>query len=132
MHFLTEDWLCDVATDVIGKSVLITAALTLIERSLLPDRPVFLITAGRRGGGKTTTLIMLLVAITGHRPAAAAWSPNDEERRKTLLAYLLEGAPALIWDNIARGTQISCPHIERACTTAFYTDRRLGVTEVVA
>jgi hypothetical protein len=106
--------------------------LTLIERSLLPDRLAFFITAGRRGGGKTTTLIMLLMAITGARPAAAAWSKNEEERRKALLAYLLEATPAIIWDNIERGSQISCPHIERSCTTAFYADRRLGVSELAA
>jgi hypothetical protein len=131
MRFLMDDWLCDVVTDDAGKCVLISAALTLIERSLLPERPVFFVTAGRRGGGKTTTLVMLLVAITGSRPAAAAWSPNEEERRKALLSYLLEGVPAIIWDNIPRGAQISCPHIERACTTAFYSDRRLGVNELV-
>jgi hypothetical protein len=73
-RFLLDEWLCDVATDFAGKCVLLAAALTLIERSLLPDRPVFFVTAGRRGGGKTTTLIMLLMAVTGARPAAAAWS----------------------------------------------------------
>lgn len=132
LEFLTGTWLCDVATDYTGKCILIAAALTLIERSLLPDRPVFFVTAGRRGGGKTTTLIMLLMAITGIRPAAAAWSPNEEERRKALLAYLMEALPAIIWDNIPRGAQISCPHIERSCTTAFYSDRKLGVSELVA
>ena len=132
LTFLTDTWLCDVATDYTGKCILIAAALTLIERSLLPDRPVFFVTAGRRGGGKTTTLIMLLMAVTGVRPSAAAWSPNEEERRKALLAYLMEALPAIIWDNIPRGTQISCPHIERSCTTAFYSDRRLGVSELVA
>ncbi len=131
-RFLLDDWLCDVAADFTGKCILIASALTLIERSLLPDRPAFFVTAGRRGGGKTTTLIMLLMAVTGVRPAAAAWSPNEEERRKALLAYLMEALPALIWDNIARGSQISCPHIERSCTTAFYSDRRLGVSELVA
>ena len=130
--FLTDEWLVDVATDFTGKCILIAAALTLIERSLLPDRPVFFVTAGRRGGGKTTTLIMLLMAITGLRPAAAAWSPNEEERRKAMLAYFMEALPCIIWDNIQRGSQISCPHIERSCTTAFYSDRRLGVSEMVA
>ena len=38
----------------------------------------------------------------------------------------------LIWDNIPRGTQITCPHIERSCTSAYYTDRKLGVSETVA
>jgi hypothetical protein len=132
MRFLTEDWLCDVAADYTGKACLIAAALTVIERSLLPERPVFFVTAGRRGGGKTTALIMLLMAVTGVRPSAAAWSTNEEERRKALLAYLMEAIAAIVWDNIPRGTQISCPHIEKACTTAFYSDRRLGVSEMVA
>jgi hypothetical protein len=132
MRFLTDEWLCDVATSYTGKCTLIAAALSVIERSLLPDRPVFWVTAGRRGGGKTTTLIMLLVAVTGIRPAAAAWSPNEEERRKALLAYLLEALPALIWDNIPHGAKISCPHIERSCTTALYSDRKLGVSETIA
>jgi hypothetical protein len=75
---------------------------------------------------------MLMTAVTGVRPAAAAWSPNEEERRKALLAYLLEALPAIIWDNIPRGTQISCAHIERSCTTAVYSDRKLGLSETIA
>lgn len=132
MRFLTDEWLCDVATDYAGKCILIAAALTVIERSLLPDRPTFWVTAGRRGGGKTTTIIMLLVAVTGIRPAAAAWSPNEEERRKALLAYLLEALAAIVWDNIPRGAQIACAHIEKSCTSAFYSDRKLGVSETIA
>lgn len=132
MRFLTDDWLCDVATDYAGKCTLIAAALTIIERSLLPDRPAFFVTAGRRGGGKTTTLTMLILAVTGIMPAAAAWSTNEEERRKALLSYFLSGVAYILWDNIARGSQISCPHIEKSCTAAYYSDRRLGVSEMVA
>jgi hypothetical protein len=131
MEFLCDEWLVDVATDDIGKATIIAAALTLIERSLLPDRPCFFITAGRRGNGKTTTTIMLVVAVTGGRPAAAAWSSNEEERRKALMSYFLYGVPYILWDNIPRGTQISCPHIEKSCTSAYYSDRRLGVSEMV-
>jgi hypothetical protein len=131
LTFLTDNWLVDVATDYTGKCTLIAACLTLIERSLLPERLAFFVTAGRRGGGKTTTLMMLLMAITGVRPAAAAWSPDAEERRKALLSYLMSGVPAVVWDNIPRGNLISCPHIERACTSESYVDRRLGVNELV-
>jgi hypothetical protein len=131
MEFLCDDWLCDVATDYTGKCTLIAAALTVIERSLLPDRPAFWVTAGKRGGGKTTTLVMLIMAVTGTRPAAAAWSPNDEERRKSLLSYFLAGVAYILWDNIGRGSQISCPHVEKSCTAAYYSDRRLGVSEMV-
>jgi hypothetical protein len=132
MRFLTDDWLCDISTTYAGKCILIAAALTVIERSVLNERPAFFVTAGRRGGGKTTALIMLLMAVTGIRPSAAAWSPNEEERRKSLLSYLIEGLPAIIWDNIPRGLSLGCPHIEKSCTTAFYSDRRLGVSEMVS
>ena len=132
MEFLCDEWLCDVATDYAGKCTLIAAALTVIERSLLPDRPAFFVTAGRRGGGKTTTLTMLIMAVTGIWPAAAAWSTNEEERRKALLSYFLYGVGYILWDNIPRGTQIACPHIEKSCTAAYYSDRKLGVSEMVA
>jgi hypothetical protein len=131
MRFLTDDWLCDVQTDYAGKCNIIAAALTIIERSLLDQRPAYFVTAGRRGGGKTTTLTMLIVAVTGIMPAAAAWSKDDEERRKALISYLLEGVSYILWDNIPRGTHISCPHIEKSCTATFYADRKLGVSEIV-
>src|SRR5215471_4616282 len=132
MKFLCDDWLCDVATDYTGKCTLVAAALSMIERSLLDQRPAFFVTAGRRGGGKTTTLTMLIMAVTGIWPAAAAWSTNEEERRKALLSYFLYGVTYILWDNIGRGQQISCPHIEKSCTAAYYSDRRLGVSEMVA
>jgi hypothetical protein len=132
MRFLTDEWLVDVATDYAGKCTIIAIALTIIERSFLDQRPAFFVTAGRRGGGKTTTLTMLIKAITGVMPAAAAWSSNEDERRKALLSYFLYGVPYILWDNIARGTQISCPHIEKSCTAAYYADRKLGVSETIA
>jgi hypothetical protein len=129
MKRLCDEWLVDVSVDLAGKATLLTAAGSIIERTLLSDRPIYFVTAPRRGGGKTTVLVMILVAITGIRPAAAAWSTNEEERRKALMAYLLEALPAIIWDNIPRGSQISCPHIEKSCTSEFLSDRKLGVSE---
>jgi hypothetical protein len=131
LRFLTDEWLIDVQTDFIGKCIIVAAALTIIERSLLDQRPVFFVTAGRRGGGKTTTLTMLIIAVTGVWPAAAAWSGGVEERRKALLSYFMDGLSYILWDNIPRGFQISCPHIERSCTSAYYADRKLGVSEAV-
>jgi hypothetical protein len=132
MKYLTAEWLCDVKTDYSGKCIIIAAALTVIERSLLPERPVFFVTAGKRGSGKTTTLTMMIMAITGMRPAAATWSTDEEERRKSLFSYFMTGVSYILWDNIKRGTQINCPHIERSCTIGDYKDRKLGVSEIVA
>jgi hypothetical protein len=128
LEYLTNEWLCDVSTDFPGKCVLIAMALTILERVLLPERPAFFVTAGKRGGGKTTALRMLMLAVTGQKPAAVAWSSNEEERRKAMLAHLSEGLAALVWDNIALGTSIAWPTLEKVLTTDAYTDRVLGVT----
>jgi hypothetical protein len=130
MRFLTDEWLCDVAADYQGKGTIIACALTILERALLPQRPAFFVTAGQRGGGKTTTIHMISMAAVGLPASAAAWSPNEEERRKALFSYLGMGLPLLVWDNIARGSTISCPSIEKSLTTEHYSDRVLGYTEV--
>jgi hypothetical protein len=128
VDFLANDWLCDVATDVAGKCVLIALALTILERVLLPERPAYFVTAGKRGGGKTTAVMMVVLAVTGKKPPAAAWSTNDEERRKAILSYLAEGLAVLVWDNISLGTTISCKTLEAVLTAESYSDRILGQT----
>jgi hypothetical protein len=132
MKFLTDDWLVDVKTGYPGKCVAIAEALTIIERSLLPDRPAFFHTAGKSGSGKTTLIKMIIAAVTGCHAAASAWTSNEDERRKAVLAYFMAGVPYILWDNIPRGFQVTCPHIERSCTSAYYADRLLGVSEMVA
>jgi hypothetical protein len=129
MQFLTDEWLRDVATDYAGKCVLIAAACSVLERLLFSERPAYFVTAGQRGGGKTTVINMIATAVLGMRAAAAGWSGNEEERRKALLSYLGEGLPMLVWDNLPRGLQISCPTIEKCLTTDAFCDRVLGVSE---
>jgi hypothetical protein len=73
---------------------------------------------------------MITLAALGRRAAAAAWSESPEERKKALFSYLRQGVAALAWDNIARGSAISCPHIEAALTASEISDRVLGVSKV--
>jgi hypothetical protein len=129
IQFLTDEWLCDVATDYPGKCVIIACALTIIERAILPERPAFFVVAGQRGGGKTTTIHMVSKVVLGIPACAAAWSMDEDERRKALFSYFSAGVPMLTWDNITRGSTISCPHIEKALTNEFYSDRVLGLSE---
>jgi hypothetical protein len=114
MDFLVNEWLCDVAADYTGKCILIAIAASIIERTELPERPAFFISAGQRGGGKTTVVNMISVAVLGTRAPASGFSPSEEERRKALLAYLTEGLALIAWDNIPRGASISSPSIEKA------------------
>jgi len=130
LSFLLNEWLVDVALDHVGKCVAILLALTLLQRALLPERPAFFVTAGQRGGGKTTLVNMIIAGVLGRRAAAASWSDNTEERKKALFSYLRQSMAALVWDNIARGAHISCPHIEAALTASEISDRVLGVSSV--
>jgi hypothetical protein len=130
LNFLFDEWLLDVALDRVGKCIAIMLALTLIERAFLPERPAFFVTAGQRGGGKTTLVHMITLAVLGRNAAAAGWSKNPEERKKALFSYLRQGVAFLAWDNIPRGSAISCPHIEAALTASEVSDRVLGVSRV--
>ena len=73
---------------------------------------------------------MITLAALGRRAAAAAWSDTREERKKALFSYLRQGVACLAWDNIPRGSTITCPHIEAALTAAEISDRVLGVSRV--
>jgi hypothetical protein len=127
--FLRDEWLVDVTADAEGKAILIASAMSILERALFPARPIYFVTAGLRGCGKTTILAMIIYAVTGVKPSARAWTSNVDERRKSLLAILSAGMPAVVWDNVPRGTAINCQYIEAASTTEVYQDRILGVTE---
>jgi hypothetical protein len=129
VEFLLEEWLCDVLCDRATKYAIIALCLTLIERAILPERPGAIITAGRRGGGKTTLINMMAMAVLGRPASAAAWSTDEEERRKAIFAYLRLGPALICWDNIKRGTEIHCPHLEKALTAELYDDRVLGLSE---
>ena len=128
--YLFDEWLVDVASDEVGKAIAIMLAMTLIERALLPERPAFFVTAGQRGGGKTTLVNMITLAALGRQAAAAGWSDSSEERKKALFSYLRQGVACLAWDNISRGSAISCPHIEAALTASETSDRVLGASQV--
>jgi hypothetical protein len=130
LHFLTDQWLIDVPTDFAGKVKLLALASTALQRGVLPERPCFFVTAGQRGNGKTTAINMVSVAVVGHTAAAAAWSFSKEEQRKSLLSYLQEGLPLIVWDNIERGATIASSSIEKSLTLPTYSDRVLGVTGI--
>jgi hypothetical protein len=131
-RWLCDEWQIDVLTGMTGKMVIISLALTLIQRLLLAMRPAFLISAGLRGGGKTTLCHMLMMAVFGRMAAAASWSENQEERRKSLFAHFRQGVACLVWDNIKNGAEIACPEVEKALTSPTIQDRILGVSQGAA
>ena len=126
LSWLVNEWMIDVLVSTEGKLIAVMLCLTIIERVLLDEKPVFFITAGQRGGGKTTLLHMISAATLGRMAAAASWSDNQEERRKSVFSYFRQGVAFLVWDNIGRGSAVSCPEIEKAATSPEISDRVLG------
>jgi hypothetical protein len=96
VQWLFDNWLCDVLADAKGKLTAILAALTCIQRTLLAERPAFLINAGKRGGGKTTLCNMITMAVYGRRASATSWSPHEEERRKSVFSSFLAGVACMV------------------------------------
>jgi hypothetical protein len=127
-QLLVEEMLCDVATDADGLASAIAYMGTLSEAPLLPERPAFMVQAPQRGGGKTTLLHMCSHVVFNRPAAATAWSDSKEERRKAIFAGALEGQRSQVFDNIPRGTAITCPEIEKLLTAEEITDRVLGET----
>lgn len=125
-RLLADEWMADVATNPAGKAVMVAYLLSLMQRVILPERPLFMFSAGQRGSGKTTAVSMATVAALGRRPAAASWSSSEDERGKALFAAQREGVASIAFDNIPAGAALSCPHIERALTSPEATDRVLG------
>ena len=132
LDFLLNDWLVDVSCSFTDKCTAIALVLTMIERSLLVERPVGFIDAPSAESGKTTLVKLMAAAVTGLDAVAFAWSLNEEERRKALLSYFDAGLTYVLWDNIPDGMLISCPHLERSCTASYYADRKLGVSEFIS
>jgi hypothetical protein len=124
-RFLVDEMLADVATDATGKAVMVAHMLSMLERLVLTERPMFIYSAGQRGSGKTTAVSMVTMAALGRRPAAASWASAEEERGKALFAALREGVAAVAFDNVPAGALLSCPHVERALTSAEITERVL-------
>jgi len=124
--FLVEEMLCDVATDADGLATTVAFMTTIVESPLLAEQPTFLIDAPQRGGGKTTVVHMCSHVALNRPAAAVAWSDSKEERRKAIFAAALGGHQLVPFDNIARGTGITCPEIEKLVTAEEITDRVLG------
>ena len=115
-----------------GMAALVALLLTGMSHPVLPEKPVFRITAPQRGSGKTTLVNMIVRPIARRSAVAASWSVSEEERRKAFFAVAREGHGILMIDNIPRGTVIRDATIERFATSAEVRDRVLGESRTEA
>jgi hypothetical protein len=72
---------------------------------------------------------METTAVLGRPATGALWADDPNERRKAMFAYSMQGVASLVFDNIADGSEITCPVIEEMLTSPTISDRVLGVSD---
>jgi hypothetical protein len=78
------------------------AALTAALRAPLPTAPGIVIDGNTIGAGKGKAARALAVIAAGGLPAVITEGHNDEETEKRISAAVLQGAPAILIDNLQR------------------------------
>jgi hypothetical protein len=111
------------------QSVCAAAILTALVRRILPLAPAFSFDAPAAGSGKTL-LAECIALLTGQAPALAPECREEDELRKRLLSFLMEGAPSVLLDNI-KG-QFKSSALEAFLTASRYADRILGASNIVS
>ena len=84
------------------RPLLAAAALTAALRTSLPAAPAIVLDGNTVGVGKGKCARALAVLATGTLPAMIAEGHNDEETDKRIAAAILQGAPAILLDNLQR------------------------------
>jgi hypothetical protein len=78
------------------------AALTAALRASLPTAPAIVLDGNTIGAGKGKAARALAIIATGGLPAMTAEGHSDEETEKRIAAAILQGAPAILLDNLQR------------------------------
>lgn len=90
--------------------------------------PAFMCTAPIRGSGKTLLFKAIFAGLFGQMPFISLVPHTKEEWGKALLALALEGAAAILWDNVESGTAFGSPHLDAVLTSGSVSGRILGVS----
>jgi hypothetical protein len=85
----------------IDETIMLTAMLSAVMRSLMPTTPGFAMDAPVQGSGKSL-LTMVLAALCGIKPSMTPWpgARGEPEIDKTIFTKLLEGCPVIAFDNV--------------------------------
>lgn len=109
----------------------VALAVLPFVRELVPGpTPLHLVEAPSPGTGKSLLAQVLLTLATGREPAVISEVKDDDEIRKRLTAILLAAPEVVLLDNLSR--PLAYPSLAAALTAARWTDRRLGVSAMVA
>jgi len=113
--------------DMLDRSILLSALLTAVVRSVLPTSPAFGFDAPVQGSGKTLLAKCIVAIATGITAQVYPHASDEDEIRKRLMTILLKSPTAVLWDNVI-GTFDSAA-FAGLLTSATYSDRVLGASK---
>jgi hypothetical protein len=108
------------------RAVAVAAILTAIVRRTLPLAPAFSFDAPTPSSGKTL-LATCICELCGGEPAVLG-EADEEEIRKALTAVLIDGAPAVLFDNVVGAFRSST--MQAFLTSERFAARVLGVSKL--
>jgi len=111
------------------RSVWLASVLTIAARSAIPGCcPIFVFDANSPGSGKSLAVDAASTIAFSSVLARKTWTADDNELRKTITAVLIEGVPAVNFDNVADA--FGSPSLDAVVTGMSWNDRRLGTNEM--
>jgi putative DNA primase/helicase len=124
---LTEPFLEFPFSSDVGRSVLVSAILTGLQRRLLPTAPAHAFDASIQGAGKTIQGDCVSLLVTGREIASMTFNANEEEFRKKLMAGLIAGDAIFSVDNITK--PLKSDTLASILTKTLHSDRIMGLGE---
>ncbi len=127
---IREELLCDFPFEnELHEAGALALMLTMMQRPLMKTAPAFAAVAPQPGTGKSTLIEVASIAVHGFPIASHPLSGNEEELRKAIMSMLVAKIPAVMFDNIGKGSAIGSNLLAKLITGEESTDRVLGRTE---
>ena len=111
----------------LNKAVALSVILTIVSRTAYQNAPMTAIDAHVQGTGKSTLADLFGIIATGRKPACITVAKDDCEFEKGLFAFLMNGSPICLFDNVDRPLNSAMLNI--ALTQSFVRARILGATK---
>lgn len=93
--------------------------------------PLHVIEAPSAGSGKGLISNLISIVATGKSCDGSTLPQYDDEVRKKITAELCKAQPLILLDNAREGSMLDSPSLASVLTSAFWTDRILGKSEMV-
>jgi DNA polymerase-1 len=129
--WLLSEWLGDIPfLDQSSRAGALALVLTPFIRGNVPLVPLAVLSGRQKGTGKNLFADCYSIVTTGGAASPMQWiEDDDDEIRKQVLAAFREGRGLICFDEAHR---ISSHTLSRALTAENYTDRLLGVSEMLS